>query len=458
MQVPKWAPVLAAGAIGGAGLAALTPSLTPRTKLDDEILGGGGAVMGLGLAGVGLGALRLAKGPLGAHYGTAQLALAGAMAVGSAAYVATHWGPSLVAVPPKPKYEPAPGAHVVASIDEQKALPAPAGTSAVLRDKLDAKGLRFLDTITPGLPEQPVRVYAGLHVGATPEARVQFAIDRMKELGAFDKSRIIVAQPSGSGFVNQVPIQSAEMLAKGDVATVAMQYNDQPSFSISSLSKVGSAAVEQRMLLQAIHDEIQKLPEGKRPQLFQVGESLGAGTAEKAITDGGFASFDQLGITRALWFGTPGFSHWDAVVPKANAITVEGSDQLAKVQPGDVTSATRVFQFTNHDDPVHKLDWSIGWRKPGWLDDDSAAAQGVNPRQGWIPGITLLQDTLDTYRAIQHLQPGVGVDDLHDYRTQQPRAVDLALGFGARSDAELQAIGARTIELEQQYFATHPGQ
>jgi uncharacterized membrane protein len=444
--------LVAATAASGAALAALTPSIMPRSSKDQKLLAIGGGVLGAAAGGIALGALRLGKSPLGSAYGPVKTALTAAALIGTAAIVATHWSPHTTTPPATPTYAAKPGQEVIETIEEQRALPAPAGTTAKGRDTLDARGLRFLDTISTGLKEQPVRVYAGIGTGPTPEERVAFAIARMHELGAFDKSRIVIAQPSGSGFVNQVPIQMTEMLAEGDVATVALQYGDQRSFSVDSMLARNVAIEQHRMLIEAVHAEIEKLPADKRPELYLFGESLGGWTAQDAVTGNGPGGFDELGIKRALWVGTPGMSHWADRVPADMAERVTGIDNLDTLHASDIADKERVLEFRNPDDAVTKIDVRTLWSKPEYLREES---QHINDEQVWIPGITFLQNGLDTYNAIAASQPGKFGVQAHDYRLAHAKAVQLAYDFDDVSDAKLEAMTQRSEQLEQEYFATH---
>lgn len=445
---------IAATTVGGAAMAALTPSIMPRSAKDRMMLAGGGAVLGAATGAALLGGLRLAKGPLGAAYVPLRTALTAAALLGSGAVVATHFSSRTVEPTGNRTFTPPAGATIVESVEEQRAQPARPGTSSVKRDVMDVRGLRFLDTVMTDLGQQPVRVYAGLGTGDDPEQRVSFAIDRMKELGAFDKSRIIIAQPSGSGFVNQVPIQAAEMLSDGDVATVALQYGDSRSFSVDSILARNVAIEQHRMMIEAVHEEITKLPAHQRPELYLYGESLGGWTAQDAVTREGVKGFDELGITRALWVGTPGLSHWSERVPAANSIRVTGLDQLNELSAKDVDPHERVVEFKNPDDAVTKLDPRMIYSRPEWMRGDDR----ITPDQAWIPGISFLQTGLDTYNAIAASKPGEFNSAAHDYRRAHAKAIQLAYDFPDVSADRLAEITERSLQLEREYFATHPGQ
>ena len=54
----------------------------------------------------------------------------------------------------------------------------------------------------------------------------------MRELertGAFDRAWLMIASPTGTGYVNYAAVSILEFLTRGDCATVAMQYSARPS-------------------------------------------------------------------------------------------------------------------------------------------------------------------------------------------------------------------------------------
>ena len=75
----------------------------------------------------------------------------------------------------------------------------------------------------------PVQVYIGLDSAATTRERVDLALAEMERAGAFDRSLIMLVSPTGTGYVNYVAVAAAQYLARGDIATVTMQYSKRPS-------------------------------------------------------------------------------------------------------------------------------------------------------------------------------------------------------------------------------------
>ena len=77
----------------------------------------------------------------------------------------------------------------------------------------------------------PVRAYVGVEsepLYAT--ARSEMALEEMERLGAFDRKYLLLLSPTGTGWVDHTVVESAEILTRGDIATVAIQYGRAPSF------------------------------------------------------------------------------------------------------------------------------------------------------------------------------------------------------------------------------------
>lgn len=49
---------------------------------------------------------------------------------------------------------------------------------------------------------QPIRVYVGLNAADTPEARAQLAFDELTRLGGFERAVLVIAMPTGSGWLD----------------------------------------------------------------------------------------------------------------------------------------------------------------------------------------------------------------------------------------------------------------
>ncbi|HEX6255689.1 MAG TPA: alpha/beta-hydrolase family protein [Euzebyales bacterium] len=147
---------------------------------------------------------------------------------------------------------------------------------------------------------EPIRVYVGLMSAPTPAARTALAVHELQRTGGFRRAAIVVATPSGTGFVNPVAVDPVELMFGGDVASVAMQYSVLPSFL--SLALDGSASADAgRRLLSAVLARVRRLPPDDRPAVYVYGESLGAYGSQAAFAGRGIAGLHQ--VSGALWIG-----------------------------------------------------------------------------------------------------------------------------------------------------------
>lgn len=64
--------------------------------------------------------------------------------------------------------------------------------------------------------EQPLRVYAGMGAEESVEERAKLALEELKRVGGFDRSVLIVATPTGTGWLDPGGVDTVEYLHKGD--------------------------------------------------------------------------------------------------------------------------------------------------------------------------------------------------------------------------------------------------
>src|SRR5918999_2247229 len=281
--------------------------------------------------------------------------------------------------------------------------------SAVPRSTLDREGTKFLGLAVPqreieavmGSPaSSPIRVYVGLASAPTPRARVELAVAELERLAGLERSTILVACPSGAGFVTPVPIEAEEYMTRGDLASVAVQYNDQRSHR--SLDKVPVGMETTRLLLQALRRRIDELPGGARPALFVYGESMGAWVAAEVVTEGGLGTIEELGVERAFLIGVPYRArrklrrlagNRQALPPSIGVF--ETSEQLVILSEPDQARLAHAL-LTHPEDPVANF---TGRRliveRPTWLTKGRRRHPRVPRSMRWVPAITYLQVLFD---------------------------------------------------------------
>ncbi|MGI9667466.1 MAG: alpha/beta-hydrolase family protein, partial [Acidimicrobiia bacterium] len=152
-------------------------------------------------------------------------------------------------------------------------------------DELGLQGRRFVtDVMTPDLIEEtldepavahPIRAYIGYNSEPLySTGRSELALQELDALGAFDRKYLLLFAPTGTGWVDQSMIESAEIFARGDIATCCIQYGRSPSFL--AVQKVALGRQQFRQLLWGITQRLAERTEENRPKVLVFGESLGA--------------------------------------------------------------------------------------------------------------------------------------------------------------------------------------
>ena len=289
----------------------------------------------------------------------------------------------------------------------------------------------------------PVRVFIGVDAASTPEQRVGLAMAELRRTGAFDRAHLIIQAPAGSGYANSFPVDVLEVLTRGDCAAVAVGYGLLPSFL--SLGKVHLASHTQRLLLEAIREELKD--RATRPRLLLYGESLGAEVQESAIP-GGPVDLDRYGIAAALWVGTPGGERSDIfhALCAGQSYTVDRPEQIPSPMP---SPRPRVW-FLEHDgDPVVRFRAALLLHRPAWLPVDGLRGRSIPESMTWKPGISYVQAFVDTMFAT-HVKPGLFESLGHDYRADLGAVTTAAYDLPSDpATAERLEAYLRRIEVER---------
>jgi uncharacterized membrane protein len=202
-------------------------------------------------------------------------------------------------------------------------------------------------------------------------------VRELERAGGFDRGHVVVAAPTGSGWIDANAVAGFESVYGGDVALVAVQYSSTPSWVTFVLDR--DAAIDAAAaLVAAVRSHLDTLDPAHRPQLHVYGQSLGA-VGVAAAFDGGTAP----GRCEALLAGPP-----------AGSVRAEGGTVLA-----------------NSSDPVIRWQPSLLWSPP-----DLSRARVDAPLPAWLPVIGFLQTTVDLLFALD-AAPGHG----HRYGPDQAR-------------------------------------
>ncbi len=224
-----------------------------------------------------------------------------------------------------------------------------------------------------------VRTYIGVQASTDVVARAELAVRELDRAGGFDRSHIVVAVPTGSGWIDEHAVTGLETRFAGDVATVAAQYSHEPSWATflfaQPLAKDSSTA-----LLEAVSRRVHEIPLETRPSLYLYGQSLGSIGGSSAATMLQRSTVPTT-LCGALWAGPP--AH--------------------EVVPGNAV------MMANTSDPVVWWSSELVGSKP-----DLSFARRDAPIPQWIPGVSFVQTTVDLFSAL-----GVPTGHGHRYGTDQ---------------------------------------
>lgn len=257
--------------------------------------------------------------------------------------------------------------------------------------------------------QEPLRVYVGLNNAETPEARAQLALSELRRIGAFDRELLVIATPTGTGWVDPAGMQPIEYLAGGNIASVSVQYSYLPSW-LSLLVQPEYGAQTARAVFDAIYGHWTTLPRDRRPKLYLFGLSLGALNADLSADIYDIFSDPYQG---AFWVGPPFASRsWPQLVagrlPETPAWAPRFRDgslvrfttqENRLAQDAAPWGPMRLVYLQYASDPIVFFSPSTLWRKPDWLADPRGP--DVSPSLKWVPVVTFLQLVFDMVTATQ---------------------------------------------------------
>ncbi|MCC5961931.1 MAG: alpha/beta-hydrolase family protein, partial [Rhodobacteraceae bacterium] len=294
---------------------------------------------------------------------------------------------------------------------------------------------------------EPLRVYIGLNSAPDPEARADLALQELLRIDAFSRSTLVIATPTGTGWVDPAGQQALEYLLGGDVATVSVQYSYLASW-IALLTAPEYGVETARAVFAAVYGHWRELPSDARPALYLNGLSLGSLNSDQSHD-----LHQVVGdpFNGALWVGPPFSSPtWLEVTRNRNPGSPawlpsyrDGSAVRFMNQTGlrsDVTAEWgrfRILYLQHASDAVVFFDPRATWRRPAWM----AGPRGpdVSPGFHWLPIVTVLQLGVDIMTAIK---PPDGFGHSYDFASYA-RAWAMLLDLPEWTDARIQAVEAR---------------
>lgn len=293
----------------------------------------------------------------------------------------------------------------------------PGSAQSLLRwDELGAAGRDFIND-TPEVEEiaqwtgteamKPLRVYVGLNAAPTVEARARLALRELIRVGGFEREVLVVATPTGTGWMDEAAFDTLDVLHGGNVSTVAMQYSYLSSY-VSMMVEPEISAQSAQALFTQIYDHWRGLPQQDRPRLYLFGLSLGSFGSESS------AKLHEMlsdPIQGALWVGPTFLNRIHSDVtrrrnPDSPAWLPEYSDGSLVRFKNQYTQLRddprpwgplRVVYLQYASDPVVFFDPAIFFRRPAWL---SPSGPDVSEQLQWVPGVTFLQLLVDMANSL----------------------------------------------------------
>jgi len=275
----------------------------------------------------------------------------------------------------------------------------------------------------------PIRVYVGRANAPTAEDRANLALDELLRLDAFEREVLIVASPTGTGWLDPGSHDPLEYMHGGDIATVAVQYSYLQS-PLALIFETESGLEQATETIATVHEYWKTLPADDRPRLYIHGLSLGAWSSMYATN---LFRLVNDGIDGALWAGPPfpsGF--WNYVQNARNGgtpwVLPEVGDESLVRYASRVTDGSdgadwgemRLVFLQYPSDPIVFYDPRSLWRPPVWMTEPPG--DGVSHHLRFVPIVTQFQLAVDmalstttpagyghSYYAHDYIEPWVQV-------------------------------------------------
>lgn len=273
--------------------------------------------------------------------------------------------------------------------------------------------------------KEQIRVYVGVNSAATTQERAELALEELHRTDAFKRKVLVIATPTGTGWLNAQSMDALEYIYGGDTAIVAQQYSYLPSW-ISFIVDKQKAQDTGKALFNEVYAEWSAMPQDSRPKLIMYGLSLGSFGGQSAFSG---SSSMAHSIDGALWQGTPGDTElWKEVAAQRDAGSPEWQPTIdngrnirfasnnADLQKDSKNwEKQRVLYMQHGSDPIVWFNFDLPLHKPDWYSEKRAP--DVMSNTVWVPFLSFFQLAAD-----QVVGMGVPKDYGHNYETTVARA------------------------------------
>jgi len=279
---------------------------------------------------------------------------------------------------------------------------------------------------------EPIRVYVGRANAETARERAELALAELQRLDAFDREVLVVASPTGTGWLDPGSHDPLEYMHGGDVATVSTQYSYLQS-PLALIFETETGLEQATQTLEVVHNYWKTLPPDDRPRLYVHGLSLGAWSSMYATNL--FRLVDDP-IHGAYWAGPPFPSRFWNYVQNArepespwvlptigDGSLVRYASHVADASNGEADWGNMRIVFLQYSsDPIVFYDPYSVWRAPPWMNDPPA--EDASEHMRFVPFVTQFQLALDmalsfgappghghAYYAQDYIEPWVQVSE-----------------------------------------------
>jgi uncharacterized membrane protein len=268
--------------------------------------------------------------------------------------------------------------------------------------------------------DEPVRIYVGFNSAETIERRAELALADLIRAGGFERSTLVVATTTGTGWMDPAAVEPLAYITDGDVAVVTLQYSYLPSWMTLIVDPDRSRRAP-RGLFDVVYNYWTKLPIEARPKLYLFGLSLGALGSETSVD---LVTLFEDPIQGALWAGPPFASTiWPQVVagraersPAWRPVFRDGRLIRFMTQDGQPDASRgwgkmRLMYLQHPSDPMSFFSPSLAFNRPDWLVD---RGPDISPYFNWYPLVTFVQVMFDIPLATS-VPPGYG----HTFKAEE---------------------------------------
>ncbi len=287
------------------------------------------------------------------------------------------------------------------------------GTQSLIEwDDIGRNGKRFvlygprqadITTLLGREVKRPIRVYAGFNTGDGLKERARIALDELIRVGGFERSLLIVAVPTGTGWLDPAAVDTVEYLHAGDTAIVGLQYSYLPSWLTLMVEPEASSRAA-KAIFDAVYGHWSSLAPDDRPRLYLHGLSLGAFGSADTLD---FLTILSDPIDGALWSGPPFPSEfwntvtngrhpdspqWLPVFRDSSVIRFMNQDGFPDF--GDANwGPFRVVYLQYASDPMTFFSLDLAYTEPDWLGPKRGP--DVSHDLKFYPLVTFLQVAFD---------------------------------------------------------------